>query len=276
MNSPRLYLLGGALFILSVFLTGYSAAHPWIARIGVHTVGEVVRPLQYVVNGIASTLQQGWSSYVWLIDAEERNTRLMERLEALEAENSRLLEWESEVVRLRQIVGAMEEHQLQGIAAEVIGHDSTNWVRTITVDKGSLHGVAPGLAVISGDAVVGQVVGASPHTSRVLLLTDHASAVDSIIQTSRVRGVVHGMGKGECELRYVLQEEKVEVGDRLIASGMDRIFPKGVTVGVVSDVSRAGQSMFRRIKVRPAADLTRLETVLVVLPGAAPRITEAE
>ncbi len=274
MNPPRLFLSGGFLFVLSVFLTAYSSSHPWIARVGVHTVGEVMRPLQYVVRTVTLEISDLWTQYAWLVETEQANILLRERLAALEEDNSRLLERESEVEQLRKLVGAAQEHGLQGIAADVIGHDSSNWVRSITVDKGSLHGVVPGLAVIEGDAVVGQVTGVSPHTSRVLLISDHASAVDSLVQTSRVRGTVQGVGKGQCELRYVLQEDEIEVGDRLISSGMDKIFPKGITVGVVAEVSRAGQGMFKRIQVKPAADLARLETVLIVLSGANPILTE--
>jgi rod shape-determining protein MreC len=256
-------------FATALALSAYSARNPWVAKIGVNLVGEVLRPLEFLVVGGSENVTGVWSHYVWLVDVRKENERIKERVEALEAENSRLLEGENELKRLRKLVNAAEDRQIEGIAAEVIGYDPSNWVRAVTVDKGSLVGIAAGMPVIEGDAVVGQVIAVSPNTARVLLLTDHASAVDALVQSSRARGVVHGLGKEYSELRYVLQEDVVAVGDRIITSGMDGIFPKGLTIGVVSEAQKAGAGMFQSVRVEPAADISKLESVLIVTEGVA-------
>jgi rod shape-determining protein MreC len=266
-NPSKLLLWSFLFFAISLALSAYSARNPWVAQIGVNLVGEVLRPLEFVVKGSSENVTGVWSNYVWLVDVRHENERIKERVEALEAENSRLLEGENELKRLRKLVNAAEDRQIEGIAAEVIGYDPSNWVRAVTVDKGSLVGIAAGMPVIEGDAVVGQVIAVSPNTARVLLLTDHSSAVDALVQSSRARGVVHGLGKEYCELRYVLQEDEVAVGDRIVTSGMDGIFPKGLTVGVVAEAQKSGAGMFQRVRVDPAADIARLESVLIVTEG---------
>jgi len=120
------------------------------------------------------------------------------------------------------------------------------------------------MPVIKGNALVGQVVVVSPNTSRVLLIIDHSSGVDSLIQSSRVRGVVEGLGRDVCELRYVPREEEVAIGDRIITSGVDGVYPKGLMVGLVSDVDKGAGSLFWSVKVKPAVNFSRLETVLII------------
>lgn len=262
--TSRVALSSFFLFCFSLFLTAYSARNRWFVELGFKAVAELLYPLQVVFRKSSQGVSGIWDGYIALIGVQEENQILRERLEALEAENSRLLEEESEVKRLRMLLNAAEEHQLQGIAANVIGYDPSNWIRAIIVDKGSTHGVETGLAVIDGDAIVGHVIATSLYSSKVLLLTDHASGIDSLVQNSRARGVVQGLGKEFCELRYVLQEDTVSVGDRIISSGMDGIFPKGLAVGVITEMPKKTEGIFQSIRVRPSAKLARLETVLIV------------
>jgi rod shape-determining protein MreC len=103
----------------------------------------------------------------------------------------------------------------------------------------------------------------------VLLITDHGSAVDAIVQASRARGVVGGAGARFCEMRYVLPDQEVRVGDRVITSGMDLVFPKGLLIGIVSEAGRRSSSMFRSVELKPAVDFAVLENVLVVTAAEA-------
>ncbi|RIL08490.1 MAG: rod shape-determining protein MreC, partial [Proteobacteria bacterium] len=220
-----------ALFFVSLFLTAYSARNPGLAAAGSALVAEGLRPLQSLLRAGSSTASELWNGYLALIDTEKENLFLKERLAALEVENSRLGEWEGEITRLREMVNVSQERGFQGLAADVIGYDSTNWVRAITVSRGSEDGVRIGMPVIQGNAVVGQVIAAGPRSARVLLITDHSSGIDGLVQSSRVRGTVEGSGSGDCQLNYVLSDEDVSVGDRVITSGMDGIYPKGLLIG---------------------------------------------
>jgi len=189
----------------------------------------------------------------------------MYRLNALEAKNSKLVELDGENQRLRGLLSVVESTSHTGIAAKVIGRDPTNWNQSLTVDTGRDQLVKIGYPVLEQNGVVGQVVAVGGSSSRVLLITDPASGVDAIVQGSRARGVVQGTGEG-CHLEYVLSEDEVKIGDRIITSGMDGIFPKGLLIGVVSDVgpARKGGSMFQSITVQPTVNMNRLENLLII------------
>ena len=252
------------LFCAALLLSAYSAKHPQLAQAGSVVVGEGLRPLQRLLRGVSSGASGWWQDYVALVHLRQEHELLEERFRKLEVENSRLLEWGAEIKRLRALWGIAGERGYHGVAAEVVGQDPSNWSRVVVLDRGSSEGLGRGMPVIVGDAVVGQIINVSPSTSRVLLITDHSSGVDSIVQSSRVRGVVQGDGHADCALQYVPQEDEVTLGDRIITSGMDGVYPKGLLVGVVSSVSRKGTGMFQLVAVKPAVDFSRLETVLVL------------
>lgn len=267
-NSSRTAGVSFALFCLALILTAYSARNPWVSRLGSSALLELQRPFQSVFHGSVGRAGGVWEDYVALIGVNEENKILRERIEALESDNSRYREYESEISRLRSLLGTLEDHHLEGIAADVIGYDPSNWVRSITIDKGSRQGIAVNMPVIAGDAVVGQVIAVSFNSARVLLITDHSSGVDALAQQSRVRGVVQGVGKELCEMRFVMQEDVLTVGDRVVTSGMDGVYPKGLLIGIVAEVRQRGDGMFQTVRVKPGATLARLETVLVVTQGA--------
>jgi len=204
-NRSKVAVSSLVLFCLALFLTSYSSKHRWVTGLGGAMVHEILRPAQLLLEGVSQRITGVWDDYISLLDVRQDNKRLTERLQALEVENSSLVEWQEEIKRLRSLVGVAEEHAFEGVAADVIGYDPSNWVQAVTVDKGSLDGVRLQMPAIKGNAVVGQVVAVSPHVSRILLIVDHSSGVDSIVQSSRVRGVIEGLGKELCELRYILQ-----------------------------------------------------------------------
>lgn len=253
-----------ALFFLGLLLSSFSSKHPTVANAGHILVSEIVTPVQDLIGFANRSVQSVWDGYFALVGVRTDNVELRERLSALEAENSRLLEFESENQRLRKLMGLTEELSLQGVAANVIGYDPSTWVKAITLDKGSDSGIAEGQSVVEGKGVVGHVIKVSRNSSKVLLLSDHASSVDSIVQRTRARGVVEGSGVRLARMNYVLEREDVKIGDRVITSGFDGIFPKGLFVGVVSDVDPPARRLFRRIEIEPAADFAKLENVFVI------------
>ncbi len=253
------------LFCIALFLTSYSAKNPWTNTIGTSAGSLVLQPFQIVFDSGYSAVSNFWSHYIGLISVRRENEALHERLAALEAQNSKLMELESENARLAALLGVREAAQVRGVAAHVIGHDPSNWIQMLTLDVGESEGIMPGIPVLEGNGVVGQVAAVGGSTSRVLLITDHSSGIDAIIQGSRVRGVLEGSGKLS-QLSYVLSDEEVKLGDRVITSGMDGVFPKGMLLGVVSSVDATKKigGMFQSIEVKPAVDFSKLENVLLV------------
>lgn len=253
-----------ALLVLSLFLTSYSARNQWMANIGSVLLGEIAHPIQRFARSASQALEGIWTGYIYLRGVGQENEHLRQRLSVLESDNSRLREVEQEVDRLRSLVKGATDAQVSGIAADVIGYDPSNWIQAITVNRGSSDGVLQGMAVVQGNYLVGKVIGVGRRTSQILLLLDPTSGVDALIQTSRVRGIVEGNGRNGALLQYISPTELVKVGDRIITSGMDGVFPKGLVIGVVSEVEKNAARLFQKIAVHPSVRFRRLETVLLI------------
>jgi rod shape-determining protein MreC len=136
--------------------------------------------------------------------------------------------------------------------------------RAIVVDKGSTQGVEVGMAVVSGSGLVGQVTSVGRRSARVLLITDPLSGVDALIQGNRARGIIEGNGKGSCAWKFVLREEDVKIGDRVTSSGLDGVYPRGLLIGIVTEISSRPDSMFHDVVVRPSIDMEKIESVYIV------------
>jgi rod shape-determining protein MreC len=163
------------------------------------------------------------------------------------------------------------------MAATVIGLDTTGGFRAVTIDRGSQHGLHQNMAVISSKGVVGRIVDQTPsmYASKVQLLIDRSAGVGGIIERTKAGGVVVGQ-EGDPPLRmdFVSNLADVKVGDRVVSSGLDGIYPRGFAIGVVEKVAN-GAKLYKDIQIRPAVDFSAVQNVLIVLdsppPAPAPR-----
>jgi len=144
------------------------------------------------------------------------------------------------------------------VAAQVIGTSGSDLSRSIYIDKGSEDGIKPDMAVITSDGIVGKVLRVFSSTSLILLINDQSSGVGAIVEKSRLQGVIRGTPNGEVTLERVMTDEQVMAGDVVLSSGGDQIFPKGMPIGTVTKVG-AGKELFLNVKIRPAANLSKLE-----------------
>jgi rod shape-determining protein MreC len=260
--------IGGAsllLFCLSLFLTSYSSKNQEVARVGATAVQHALHPFQTLTHSVYSSITGIWDGYFALVHVREENVELRRRLESLESQNSQLQEVAHENDRLKSAWNVLvEAGQQKTVLAGVIGYDATNWIKAVSIDKGTSDGIVVGMPVLGTAGVVGQVIAAASSSARVLLLTDHSSGVDAVVQGSRARGIVEGLGASGCRWKFVLANEEVKIGDRIITSGFDGVFPKGLLIGVVSSVEEAGKGLFQNIEIDPAEDFSRLETVTVL------------
>jgi len=257
-------LLIGAFQLMSLSISNRA-----LPQTGARAVDFVFLPFQKGYHEVFQSGKYLFNHYFWLLSVESERNELLSRVKELEAHNSRLMEYDSENKRLRRILNFSEQSGFSGVVSSVVGRDASNWVKSITIDRGSADGIREGLAVVDGNAVVGQTTTVNPHSSRVLLLTDNSSAIDAVAQSSRAVGTVEGgLGRSKLKFRYVLKlkEFQVNVGDRVIASGQDAVFPKGALIGVVSKVNPQASGWFQDIEVEPSVDVYRLENVLVLLP----------
>ncbi len=259
----RILLTAGALLLASLLLVSVSIrSRPYrdpIAR----ALLDGLAPLQEVITWLQLGTRQVWSGYVNLVKTQRENQRLMARIAALERDMVRLEELDRSNQRLREILRFRARLDGPVYGARVIARDPLPWFRTLTIDRGERDDIRRGMAVVSPQGVVGQVAEVSQTAARVLLLTDHSSGIDAVIQRSRARGIVQGSDE-VCLMNYLRRDEDVAVGDRVMTSGLDGIFPKGVIIGEVVEVVPRHRGLLQAGVVRPSAQLDRLEEVLVV------------
>jgi len=224
---------------------------------------EVMAPLQRGSSAVGQSISGTWRSVGDLMRSRNENEALRTRVRDLEQEVARLGEAQLENVRLRRLLDFREALTGDVLTARVIGRDATGLARTLIVDRGEVDGVAKGAAVLAPEGIVGQVFLASRHAARVLLINDHNSGVDALVQRTRARGIVEGIVDDGCGLKFVKRTEDIQVGDAVITSGLDGIFPKSLPIGRVVAVDKRGQGLFQYAEVAPAPDFDRVEEVLV-------------
>lgn len=263
-SKVKLAVSSFGLFCFSLFLTAYTTKNRATGRVGASMLADVTAPAHFVNDKVSSSIGGIWGSYIAVIGAKRENEDLRKRLLRLEEVNSGLLEYQSENRRLRRLLKMKEDAALEGIAARVVGYNPSSWVEGITINRGRDDGVKLYMPVVEGRGVVGQIVSVGKTTANVLLLTDRASGVDALVQGSRVRGIVEGLGQEKCVLRFILTGEAVKVGERILTSGMDGIYPKGLLVGRVSGTKGEARGMFTAVGVQPAVQVAKLEEVMVV------------
>jgi rod shape-determining protein MreC len=225
----------------------------------------ITSPVQKVVRGIIGGIGNVWRGYFYLVGAQKENEELKRELQELKLQVNRYREADLANQRLRALLNFKKSIATPLLPAELVAFDPSGWFQTILIDKGRSDGVAQDMAVVSADGLMGRVIGVSSHHAKVLLIVDANSAVDALIQRSRVRGVLVGLGGDLCLLKYVQRNEDVQVGDRVISSGMGGVFPKGLLLGTVQEVVRGSSGLFQRVEVEPAANFSRLEEVMVVI-----------
>lgn len=240
----------------------------------------VLHPFQLVVaRGVAGVVA-AWRGFVDLRGVRQENRRLQAELEALRGELRRREPQAEESQRLRALLDLRQALPQPGTAAEVVARGGLPWYRTFVVDRGSESGVELNAPVVSPDGLVGRVIAVAPGASKVQALLDRHAGAAVLVERSRVTGVVSGqMGAADAAqplltLKYVPARSDVAVGDSVVTSGLDRIFPKGLLVGRVSHVG-PGAGLFEELYVTPAVSFERLEAVLV-LPSMRPVPLAAE
>jgi rod shape-determining protein MreC len=224
---------------------------------------DAITPLERVLVWVQNDSSGVWHNYFFLRGVRAENRQLKQQIEQMRLEQVRLTEDAEQAHRLQQLLAFKEQIIAKTVPAQVIGSSGSDLSRSIYIDKGSNEGIAADMAVITAGGIVGKVLRVYPSTSLVLMINDQTSGVGAMLEKSRLQGVLKGTPDGTVVLERVMSDEKVDPGDKVLSSGGDQIFPKGLPVGTVMKVS-PGREMFLKIEVKPSADLSRLEEVLVV------------
>jgi len=201
-----------------------------------------------------------WTDYIFLVGTRSENKEIRNALDQARVQCMVAQELKSENERLRAMLDFKSEHSdFQLFPAQLLSQDITNVFKTVVIDRGRTSGFFADMPVVSPQGLMGRVISVSPHTSQVLLITDPISAVPVIIEESRVKGIVKGMGANMLSLEYVRNTELVQVGSMVVTSGMEGFFPKGLRVGRIAGIWRDPNKIFIRIMVRPCVEMSKIE-----------------
>lgn len=223
-----------------------------------------MRPFQSGIQMTISGIRQAYLNYAALRGLTAENAKLKGRIQELEAERNRHLEDESINRRLRELMEFRLYLPSGAVTASVISNSASTWFNILILDKGKKDGVEKGMGAVSPLGVVGQVVSVTSRSAKVLLITDSHSGVDAVVQRSRARGIVAGSLESGPIMKYVKRSDDLKEGDRLVTSGLDGVFPKGLLIGAVSKVNKKSFGLFQYVEVTLAVDPARIEEVLVV------------
>ncbi len=231
-----------------------------------------VQPFQRMFDQGARVVAAAWSTYVWQAGAARENRRLGQETASLRVENLFLR------TELGRAVGQARVDEFRAglssttLSARVIGRGPSDFAKEVVIDRGAKDGVQPSMAVIAPEGIVGRVTASYRSSSMVILLNDAESGAGVELAGSGAQGVLVGTNGPQCEIEYILRAVRVSPGQRVYTSGLDGVFPRGMPVGIITEVTASSET--HRITVQPAVDLERLADVAVVLKGAHERIPD--
>ena len=260
------FLAGLVLTLTLIFLVSTLGSQRFGAlhRMVIETVG----PVQKLVATGGAAIGTFKSEYLNIlqdvIKVREENKRLLTQLQETEATLNRAREAMATNASLRRLLEFKNNLARPMVGAMVIGKDPSTWFHSVIIDQGANRGIVKGNAVVNSDGVVGQIFTTSPNYSKVLLAIAPSSAIDVMLQKSRVRGMLKGNGTLTYRLEYILKTVEVAEGEHVVTAGYGGVFPTGVPVGVVSRIVHKPRGMFHEIEVTPAVDYQTLEHLMVI------------
>lgn len=269
MFSRKTITVAGAVILIALIVIVFSFRYVRTSPVGglaTKAAMSVVCPIQNVLSSSVGYVHDIWSHYFFLVHAAKENEALKKQLAQAALRENECKETALANERLRKFVNLKDQSPFALLAAEVVSRDASPWFKSIIINKGSTEGVTRGCPVIVCEGIVGYVLETTAGYAKVLLIIDRNSSVDALVQKTRARGIAQGMGNGSCRLDYTLRQVEIAVGDAVVTSGLDGIYPKGLRVGTVSKVFRRNSGLFQNIELAPSADFEKLEEVMVILP----------
>jgi rod shape-determining protein MreC len=261
-DKNKKYLIILALFLLLFWLITIQVKLGRFAMLERPVLG-ISGFFERVISWPYHTVKAVYSGYINLVRTERQNRRMKEELDRLRLENQLTNEILAENDRLRDMLGFQKQSAPRSIVALVIAKESSASSSSFTVNKGTGSGVERNMPVITADGVVGRVQTALPGTAKVMLITDPGSTLAVRVQRNREEGLLEGK-LDRCALKYVSYYMDIQVGDLLITSGLDGIYPKGLPVAIVTSVSKQEASSFQTVYAEPVLHLSRVEEILVL------------
>ncbi|MDO8526906.1 MAG: rod shape-determining protein MreC [Deltaproteobacteria bacterium] len=256
-----------ALFFISL-LSVKTRRAPWYEQWTWNVMSPVVSFFSWTHQETGSF----WRRYIYFIGIVRENEDLQKEVDILRQRVATEVETEAENKRLADLLDLKTKSWPGSIAARVVGYDPRSEFKSLRINKGTKEGIKPDMPVVAPEGLVGKIGPVFSHDALVLLIVDPASTVDVLLQRSRARALLVGMEK-ETELRpgyfltrleYLKRTSDIQMGDTVVTSGLDQLFPKGILVGTVEAVQNGRFGIFIDAEVVPIVDFSRMEEVLVL------------
>ncbi len=259
-----------ALLFVSAVLMAFSS-NPTVREVQ-NGVSFAFRPLQAVVHDIAAGMASAAAAIAEIDRLRVDNASLLAEVERLRIENVRLEEIRRENELLTGLLQLRAGFDYQTVAATVIARESSEFRRLVVIDRGTNDGIAVGdVAIAAGGALAGRVTDVGPDSATVILLNDGGFTVIGQLTTTAATGEVVGqLGGGVLLMRQIDSSEEVIVGDEVVTAGIElgggvrSPYPKGLLLGQVIDVRRDANDVVQTAYLQSAADLEKLEFVLII------------
>ncbi|MBC2715659.1 MAG: rod shape-determining protein MreC [Desulfobacteraceae bacterium] len=268
MFSKKTMVAVGAVVLIGLYIIVFSFAFLRKSSVGdaaTRTALFLASPFQAALSSSVDFMDDLWTHYFFLISVSRENDELKKKLAQAVSKNNECREIELFNDRLREFVKLKKQSPFNLKSAEVIAKDSSPWYKTIIINKGTDDGVTSGCPVIVSEGIVGYVLTASSKDAKVHLIIDRNSSVDALVQRTRSRGLAQGLTRGLCRFDYVLRKLDIKIGDNVVSSGFDGIYPKGLRIGYISKVIRRNSGLFQDVELTPYVDFTKLEEVMIIL-----------
>jgi rod shape-determining protein MreC len=258
------------LLFANLVIMGLSAREPLTQQRMVRGWSQALAsPVQSATSKVSGASSGLISQIINFRSTAVANEQLRAQLANTELELRKARESAVENERLRGLLNLKEQTGYEQVNARLIARDASVWFNTVTIDRGNSSGVTINMPVVTPAGIVGRVIAVSPWTAQVMLITDEKAAAGAIVGQlgeSGALGSVRGLGtSGLVEMRYVSGLQKVEVGDYILTTGQDEIYPPGLNVGEVVEVTHGSATQTHQIKIRPSARLDQLKEVAVLL-----------
>ena len=231
------------------------------------TVVAVVTEFQETSWQAAAVIHAVWDGYAALRRVREDNARLAQENTDLRVQLQQARANAAGADEMRALLDLRPHLPWKTTGADVVAGSLSPDFRAITIDKGLGDGLARDMAVINADGVLGRVAQPAANTATVQLIIDRSAAAAVRIDRTRTEGIAMGNGDGTLRLEYLSASADVIEGDTVVTAGIDGVYPPGLRVGLIERVVRAGPA-YRQVVIRPFADFSRLETVLVLTSPA--------
>lgn len=224
----------------------------------------IVTPPERVLHATGRGIRFVWTNYFYLVHVRQQDRALKTQFDHLRMEEASLAEDAKQGQRLQALLGFREKYIYKTIPAQVIGTSGMEQSHVLLIDKGSKSGIVPDMAVITPDGIVGKTRDVFEFTSQVLEISDSTSGAGVILEQTRIQGVLRGNSWGQPQIVNVSPDDRIKAGEPVVTSGGDEIYPRGLPVGIVDRVAPDPDGTLVNVLIKPAANLSKLEEVLVI------------